>query len=73
MVLLAGILVGGWQSARAALAITRGAAADDAAFAAAKLQTVEFYAAHVMPRIAAYRKAAMAGSDVVMGLPEASF
>jgi acyl-CoA dehydrogenase len=73
LLLLAGTLIGGWQSARAALAITRGASADDPAFAAAKLQTVEFYAAHVMPRIAAYSQIAMAGSDVVMALPETSF
>jgi acyl-CoA dehydrogenase len=73
MLMLAGIVVGGWQMARAALAIVNGAAADDAAFAAAKLMTVGFYAQHIMPRAAGLMHAAMAGADSIMSLPEASF
>jgi acyl-CoA dehydrogenase len=73
MLMLAGVVIGGWQSARAALAIVRGAVADDAAFATSKLQTVEFYASHIMPRSAGYYRAATAGSDVVMSMPQESF
>jgi hypothetical protein len=73
MLMLAGIVVGGWQMARAALAIVNGAAADDAAFAAAKLLTVRFYAQHIMPRAAGLMHAARAGANSIMSLPEESF
>lgn len=73
MLMLAGTVFGGWQMARAALAIVCGAAADDAAFAAAKLITVRFYAQHIMPRAQVFCDAAIAGSDVLMDLPENSF
>ena len=73
MVMLAGIVFGGWQMARAALAIVNGAASDDAAFAEAKIRTVRFYAQHIMPRASGLADAAMAGADSVMGLPEESF
>ena len=73
MVMLAGIVFGGWQMARAALAIVNGAGSDDAAFAEAKIRTVRFYAQHIMPRASGLADAAMAGADSVMGLPEESF
>lgn len=73
LLMLAGIVVGGWQMARSALAVVNGASADDASFAKAKLQTVRFYAQHIMPRAGGLADAAMAGADSVMGLPEESF
>jgi len=73
LLMLTGIVVGGWQMARSALAVVNGASADDASFAQAKLQTVRFYAQHIMPRAGGLADAAMAGADAVMGLPEESF
>jgi alkylation response protein AidB-like acyl-CoA dehydrogenase len=73
LLMLAGVVVGGWQMARAALAIVNGAASDDPSFAEAKVQTVRFYALHIMPKARGLADAAMAGADAVMGLPEESF
>ncbi len=69
MLMLAGTAVGGWQLARAALAIANGASADDAAFAEGKIVTALFYAQHILPRTSGYRAAATAGADVTMALP----
>lgn len=71
--MLAGVVAGGWQMARAALAVSTGVGSDDSAFAEAKLATAEFYAAHVLPRAHALHAAAIAGSEVLMTLPEESF
>ncbi|MCH9695943.1 MAG: acyl-CoA dehydrogenase [Gammaproteobacteria bacterium] len=73
LLMLAGTTLGGYQMARSALAIVSGASADDASFADAKLQTANFYAAHVMPRTATYASAADAGSAVLMDMPEVGF
>ena len=73
LLMLAGIVVGGWQMARAALAITNGAAADDASFADSKLLTVRFYAQHIMPKAGAYHDAATAGANSVMAFSEDQF
>jgi len=73
MLMLTGVVVGGWQMARAALAITKGAAADDQAFADAKLVTARFYGQHILPRARGFAAAAMAGTDAVMALAEESF
>ncbi len=73
LLMLAGVVVGGWQMARASLAVVNGAVADDQAFAAAKLLTADFYAQHLMPRATAYHAAATAGSNSVMTLSEDSF
>ena len=73
MIMLTGIVVGGWQMALAALAITKGAASDDQAFAAAKLVTARFYGQHILPRARGLAAAAMAGADAVMALAEESF
>jgi acyl-CoA dehydrogenase len=73
LMMLAGTLVGGWHMARAALAVTKGAAGDDAVFAEAKLMTTDFYARYLLPRTASYAAAAMGGADAVMGMPEESF
>ena len=73
LLMLAGTVVGGWQMARAGVAIINGAASDDAAFADAKLSTVRFYALHMMPRANGLAMAAMAGADAVMALDETQF
>jgi alkylation response protein AidB-like acyl-CoA dehydrogenase len=73
LLMLAGVVVGGWQMARAGLAIKNGAASDDAAFCDAKLTTVRFYAQHIMPKSSSFYDAAIAGSASVMDLPEESF
>ncbi len=73
LLMLAGTVVGGWQMARAGLAIVNGAASDDAAFAEAKLLTVRFYARHILPRAHGLAAAAMAGPCTVMQLNESQF
>ena len=73
ILMLAGVVVGGWQMARASLAIVEDDAIADQAFAKAKLLTTDFYAKHVLSRATAYYAAATAGSDALMTLPEASF
>lgn len=73
LLMLAGTVAGGWQMARAALAVVDGAASDDPEFAKAKLMTAQFYAKHVLPRSRALHAAATAGSNALMMLPEDSF
>jgi len=73
LLMLAGIVVGGWQMARSALAVVNGASAEDVSFAEAKLLTVRFYAQHIMPKASGLADAAMSGADSVMELPEESF
>ena len=72
LLMLFGTVIGGYQMARAALAVANGAAADDAAFATAKQQTADFYATHILSRSAGFRAAATAGSDIVMAISEES-
>lgn len=73
--MLAGVVAGGWQMARAALAVSNGGDADsrDPAFAESKLATAHFYATHVLPRAHGLHAAATAGSEVLMRLPAESF
>ena len=73
LLMLAGTVVGGWQMARAGLAVVNGAASDDAAFTEAKLLTVRFYAHHILPRAHGLAAAAMAGPCTVMQLNETQF
>lgn len=73
MLMLAGIVLGGWQMARAGLAVVKGAASDDASFAAGKLLTVRFYAQHIMPRTHGLLDAATAGPEAVMAFTEEQF
>ncbi|MGG1947970.1 acyl-CoA dehydrogenase [Trinickia sp. NRRL B-1857] len=49
---LAGIVLGGWQMARAAL-VAQGRKADDPSFFGAKILTAQFFAEHVLPYAAA--------------------
>ena len=75
LLMLAGTVAGGWQMARAALtAKQRLADGDpDSSFLDAKVVTALFYAAHILPRSTAYRRAAVSGSEVIMAIPEESF
>ncbi len=63
MLMLAGIVQGGWHMARAALAVHRRTQAGEATdFDQRKLATALFYAAHLLPRAQAYRDAVLAGN-----------
>ena len=73
MLMLAGIVLGGWQMARAGLAVVNGAASDDASFAEGKLLTVRFYAQHIMPKSHGLLDAAIAGPEAVMAFAEEQF
>lgn len=75
LLMLAGVVVGGWQMARAALAVSRGTgvANSDESFCEAKLITVTFYAEHILPRSFAYMRAVTSGTASVMTMPETSF
>jgi hypothetical protein len=71
----AGTILGGWQMARAALAVTNGTgvAETDPGFCEAKLITAHFYAEQILPRAASYLDAAMSGPGSTMAMPEALF
>jgi hypothetical protein len=75
LLMLAGTVLGGWQMARAALAVTKenSSVADDAAFCEAKRITATFYAEQIMPRAAGYLEAATAGSKTLMAMPAEGF
>jgi alkylation response protein AidB-like acyl-CoA dehydrogenase len=67
---LAGIVLGGWQMARAAL-VARGrldGGAGDAAFYRAKIATARFFADHVLAQADGLRHAIVAGSAGVLAL-----
>jgi alkylation response protein AidB-like acyl-CoA dehydrogenase len=72
---LCGIVFGGYQLARAAIAARRRLAAGegDVGFLEAKLATARFYAEQEMPKVQALRAAAVKGSASVFGLDEAQF
>ncbi|MDN4053195.1 acyl-CoA dehydrogenase [Massilia sp. YIM B02763] len=67
---LAGIVLGGWQMARAALvAQAKLAAGDgDAAFCRAKIATARFFADHILSQAEGMRHAIVEGSAGVLGL-----
>ena len=75
LLMLAGVVVGGWQMARAGLAVSPASAtaASDSQFCTAKRTTVRFYAEHILPRSFAYKCAATAGTSSIMSMPEDSF
>ncbi len=71
-----GTVIGGWQMARAALAASRKLDTGDeqhVAFCKAKIITARFYFEHIMPRSIAYARAATAGSESTMAMPEDLF
>ena len=72
---LFGIVAGGWQMARAALAANQLLAQGkgDARFLAAKVASARFYAAHVLPQCAGLAEVAMRGGDAVMIMDESGF
>ncbi|MGE5622845.1 MAG: acyl-CoA dehydrogenase [Bacillota bacterium] len=72
---LAGIVLGGWQMARAALVAERKlqAGEGDAKFYQAKIATARFFADYFLSQAAAYRAAIVEGSAGVLALAEDQF
>ncbi len=72
---LMGIVCGGWQMARAALAAQRKLAAKqgDAAFYHAKIATARFYADHMLAQAPGLRNIVVRGAPGVMALAEEQF
>jgi butyryl-CoA dehydrogenase len=72
---LAGIVLGGWQMARAALVAHDKLQSGDAdkAFLEAKIVTARFFADHILSAAQGMRSAIVDGSAGVMGLPEEMF
>ncbi|WP_027795324.1 acyl-CoA dehydrogenase [Paraburkholderia acidipaludis] len=72
--MLAGIVLGGWQMARAMLASAR-LNAEDPAFHGAKIATAQFYAQHVLPQAVALEAAIVSakGAEGVLALSEDQF
>jgi hypothetical protein len=75
MLMLLGVVTGGWQLARSAAIATRRLAggATDAAFYRAKILTATFYAEQVMPQAAAHLRAIEAGAATLSALPDEQF
>ncbi len=72
---LAGIVLGGWQMARAALIAEQKlqAGEGDAKFYQAKIATARFFADHILSQAAGYRSAIIEGSAGVLALGEEQF
>ncbi|AKU22172.1 acyl-CoA dehydrogenase [Massilia sp. NR 4-1] len=72
---LAGIVLGGWQMARAAVIAQRKLAAGegDAAFYKAKIATARFFADHILSQSGSLRSAIIDGSAGVLALSEDQF
>jgi alkylation response protein AidB-like acyl-CoA dehydrogenase len=72
---LAGIVLGGWQMARAAIVAQRklDGGAGDAAFYKAKIATARFFADHVLSQASGLRTAIIDGSAGVLALGEDDF
>jgi hypothetical protein len=72
---LAGVVLGGWQMARAALAAERKlkAGEGDAKFYQAKIATARFFADHILSQAENYRAAIVEGSAGVLALAEDQF
>jgi acyl-CoA dehydrogenase len=69
---LMGIVAGGWQMARAALAAEK-KMPEDKAFYEAKIATTRFYADHVLVQAPALRNTVVSGAAGVMALSEDQF
>ena len=69
---LMGIVAGGWQMARAALAAEKKLGAGDQAFYAAKIATARFCADQVLVQAPALRDTVVKGASAVMAVPEDS-
>ncbi len=72
---LAGVVLGGWQMARAALVAQQklDAGEGDAAFMRAKIGTARFFADHILSQACSLRIAIVDGSAGVLALPEDQF
>jgi alkylation response protein AidB-like acyl-CoA dehydrogenase len=72
---LAGIVLGGWQMARAALIAQQKleAGEGDAAFYKAKIATARFFADHILSQASSLRSAIIGGSAGVLALSEDQF
>ncbi|HYL22770.1 MAG TPA: acyl-CoA dehydrogenase [Burkholderiales bacterium] len=70
---LMGIVAGGWQMARAALAAERGLNSGDKAFLQAKIATARFYGDQVLVQAAALRDTVVKGAAGVLSVPEEQF
>jgi len=72
---LAGIVLGGWQMARAALVADQKlkAGAGDVKFYQAKIATARFFADHLLSQAAGYRSAIIDGSAGVLALADDQF
>ena len=72
---MAGVVLGGWQMARAAAiaAVKLKAGEGDAKFYEAKLATARFFADQILPQALAYRTAIVEGAQSVMALSEEQF
>ena len=72
---LAGIVLGGWQMARAACIADRQLddGIGDADFLRAKLATARFFADHLLSRAPGLRESIVLGGEAVMELEEAQF
>lgn len=72
---LAGVVLGGWQMARAALIADQKlkAGEGDARFYQAKISTARFFADHILSQAQAYRTAIVDGAPGVLALDEDQF
>ena len=71
---LMGIVAGGWQMARAALAAEQKmGAGGDREFLSAKIATARFYADHVLVQAPALRNTVVNGAPGVMALSDEQF
>ena len=72
---LAGIVLGGWQMARAAVAAQRklDAGEGDAGFYRAKIATARFFGDHILSQSSGLRSAIIDGSAGVLALSEDQF
>jgi alkylation response protein AidB-like acyl-CoA dehydrogenase len=72
---LAGIVHGGWQLARAAVAAVRSLeqGGEDRDFLAAKIATARFFSDHMLSSVAGLRDSIVDGSAGVLGLPAEQF
>jgi alkylation response protein AidB-like acyl-CoA dehydrogenase len=70
---LMGIVAGGWQMARAALASERQLASGDRGFLEAKIASARFYGEHVLVQAPGLRDTVVGGAGAVMALAEDQF
>jgi alkylation response protein AidB-like acyl-CoA dehydrogenase len=72
---LMGVVAGGWQMGRAALAAERKAASGggDRGFCEAKIATARFFADHVLSQAPGLRTAVLAGGAGALAIPEEQF